>query len=206
MISAFLTGFFLGISLIVAIGAQNAFVLRQGILGQHILYVALFCALSDALLIYIGIAGISFFLNNFIAQFSDLLFGFSAIWLTGYGLLKLKTVFKSDSVIKIESSISKNLTTTLSILFVLTFANPHVYLDTMVLIGSISQQFSGDHRIAFALGASLASFVFFFSLAYGAKLLIPLMQNPNSWRKLDFLIAVVMFIISIKLAYAGNWL
>ena len=76
----------------------------------------------------------------------------------------------------------------------------------MVLIGSISQQFSGDHRIAFALGASLASFVFFFSLAYGAKLLIPLMQNPNSWRKLDFLIAVVMFIISIKLAYAGNWL
>ena len=76
MISAFLTGFFLGISLIVAIGAQNAFVLRQGILGQHILYVALFCALSDALLIYIGIAGISFFLNNFIAQFSDLLLVF----------------------------------------------------------------------------------------------------------------------------------
>ena len=206
MISAFLTGFFLGISLIVAIGAQNAFVLRQGILRQHVFHVALFCALSDAILICIGIAGISFFLNNLVAQFSDLLFGFSAIWLTGYGLLKLKTVFKSDSVIKIESTISKNLTTTLSILFVLTFANPHVYLDTMVLIGSISQQFSGDHRIAFALGASLASFVFFFSLAYGAKLLIPVMQNPNSWRKLDFLIAVVMFTISIKLAYAGNWL
>ena len=206
MIAAFSTGFFLGISLILAIGAQNAFVLRQGILGKHVFYVALFCALSDALLICIGIAGISFFLNNFINQFSDLLFGFSAIWLTGYGLIRLKAVFKSDSKLEIESSISKDLVPTLAILFVLTFANPHVYLDTMVLTGSISQQFSGDYKIAFALGASLASFVFFFSLAYGAKLLIPLMQSPNSWRKLDFLIAVIMFIISIRLAYAGNWL
>ena len=206
MVSAFLTGFFLGISLIVAIGAQNAFVLRQGILGQHILYVALFCALSDALLICIGIASLSFFLNNFISQFSDFLFGFSAIWLAGYGVLRLKTVFKSNSLIKLQSSRSKNLISTLSILFVLTFANPHVYLDTMVLIGSISQQFTGDNKVAFALGASLASFVLFFSLAYGAKLLVPIMQSPNSWRKLDFLIAIVMFIISIRLAYAGNWL
>ncbi len=206
MIAAFLTGFFLGISLIVAIGAQNTFVLRQGILRQHVFYVALFCALSDALLILIGVTGISFFLNIYISQFSDLLFGFSAIWLAGYGLIRLKTVFKSDSVLEIESSISKDLISTLSILFVLTFANPHVYLDTMVLIGSISQQFSGDYKIAFALGASLASFTFFFSLAYGAKLLIPVMQSPNSWRKLDLLIALVMFIISIRLAYAGNWL
>ena len=206
MISAFFTGFFLGISLIVAIGAQNAFVLRQGILGQHVLYVALFCALSDALLIGIGIVGITFFLNSFITQFSNLLFGFSAIWLAVYGFIRLKTLFKSDAVIKIEALISQNLISTLSILFVLTFANPHVYLDTMVLIGSISQQFSGDDKVAFALGAILASFVFFFSLAYGAKLLIPVMQNPNSWRKLDFFIALVMFIISIKLAYATNWL
>ena len=206
MIAAFLTGFFLGISLIVAIGAQNTFVLRQGILRQHVFYVALFCALSDALLILIGVTGISFFLNIYISQFSDLLFGFSAIWLSGYGLIRLKTVFKSDSKLEIESSISKDLVPTLAILFVLTFANPHVYLDTRVLIGSISQQFSGDYKIAFALGASLASFVFFFSLAYGAKLLIPVMQSPNSWRKLDFLVAVIMFIISIRLAYAGNWL
>ncbi|MDA8905306.1 LysE/ArgO family amino acid transporter [Candidatus Thioglobus sp.] len=206
MISAFLTGFFLGISLIVAIGAQNAFVLRQGILRQHVFHVALFCALSDAILICIGIAGISFFLNNLVAQFSDLLFGFSAIWLAGYGLIRLKTVFKPDYALEIKSLISKDLISTFSILFVLTFANPHVYLDTMVLIGSISQQFSGDHKIAFAVGASLASFVFFFSLAYGAKLLIPLMKSPNSWRKLDFIIALVMFFISIKLAYAGNWL
>ena len=206
MIAAFSTGFFLGISLILAIGAQNAFVLRQGILGKHVFYVALFCALSDALLICIGIAGISFFLNNFINQFSDLLFGFSAIWLTGYGLIRLKAVFKSDSKLEIESSISKDLVPTLAILFVLTFANPHVYLDTMVLIGSISQQFYGYYRIAFAIGACLSSFVFFFSLAYGAKLLEPIMKRPSSWRILDGLIALIMFTIAFKLASAGNWL
>jgi len=205
MFAAFLTGFFLGLSLIIAIGAQNAFVLRQGILGKHILFVALFCAISDALLICVGIVGISFFLNDFIAQYSDLLFGFSAIWIAIYGLVRLKAVFKSNNELEIESSTSEDFITTLSILFILTFANPHVYLDTMVLIGSISQQFSGDNKITFAIGAIFASFVFFFSLAYGANLLAPLMQNANSWRKLDFLIALVMFIISINLAYAANW-
>ena len=161
MLSAFLTGFFLGLSLIVAIGAQNSFVLRQGILGQHVFYVALFCALADALLISIGVVGISFFLNNIINQISNLLFGFSALWLTGYGVLRLKAVFKADIMVEIESSKSKGLIPTISIAAILTFANPHVYLDTMVLIGSISQQFSGYYRIAFALGACVSSFVFF---------------------------------------------
>jgi len=206
VISAFLTGFFLGISLIMAIGAQNAFVLRQGILSQHIFYVALFCALSDTLLIIIGITGISFFLNDFISQNSNILFGFSALWLAGYGIIRLRAVFKSNTTLEIESSISKDLLTTLSILAVLTFVNPHVYLDTMILIGTVSQQFPGVNKLAYALGASLASFVFFFSLAYGAKLLAPKMQDPSSWRILDFLIALIMFTIAIKLAYAGNWL
>ena len=206
MFAAFLIGFFLGLSLIVAIGAQNAFVLRQGILGKHMLFVALFCAISDALLICVGIVGISFFLNDFIEQYSDLLLGFSAIWIAMYGLIRLKAVFKSNNKLEIESSTSKDLITTLSILFILTFANPHVYLDTMVLIGSISQQFSGNNKIAFSIGAIFASFIFFFSLTYGANLLAPLMQNANSWRKLDLLIALVMFIISINLAYAANWL
>ena len=206
MISAFFTGFLLGFSLIVAIGAQNTFVLRQGILGQHVFYVALFCALSDALLISIGVAGISFFLNNVINQISNLLFGFSALWLTGYGILRLKAVFKTDTMTEIEVSKSKGLIPTISIAAILTFANPHVYLDTLVLIGSISQQFFGYYKIAFALGACLASFVFFFSLAYGAKLLEPIMQRPSSWRILDGLIALIMFTIAIKLAYAGNWL
>ena len=206
MLTAFLTGFFLGLSLIVAIGAQNSFVLRQGILGQHVFYVALFCAFSDALLISIGVAGISFFLNNIINQISNFLFGFSALWLSGYGILRLKAIFKADIMLEIESSKSEGLIPTLSIVAILTFANPHVYLDTMVLIGSISQQFFEYYRIAFAIGACLSSFVFFFSLAYGAKLLEPLMQRPSSWRILDGLIALIMFAIAFKLASAGNWL
>ena len=206
MVTAFLTGFFLGLSLIVAIGAQNAFVLRQGMIGQHIFYVALFCAFSDALLICIGVAGISFFLNNFITQISNWLFGISALWLTGYGLYRINSIFKSDQILKIEISKSKKLLPTLLIVAVLTFANPHVYLDTMILIGTISQQFSNENKLAYTLGASLASFVFFFSLAYGAKLLAPIMNQTFSWRILDGLIALFMFFIAIKLAYAGNWL
>ena len=206
MLSAFLTGFFLGISLIVAIGAQNAFVLRQGIIGQHVFYVALFCALSDTLLISLGVTGISFFLNDLVSEISNILFAFSALWLLGYGILRLKAVFKSVATLEIETSISRGLAPTLSILAILTFANPHVYLDTMILIGTVSQQFPGENKLVYALGASLASFIFFFSLAYGAKLLAPKMQTPSSWQILDFLIALIMFTIAIKLAYAGNWL
>ena len=206
MIPAFFTGFFLGLSLIVAIGAQNTFVLRQGISNQHIFYVALFCALSDALLISIGITGISFFLNNLVTQISDWLFGISALWLAGYGFIRISSVFKSDKALEIEISATKSLLTTLSIVSVLTFANPHVYLDTMFLIGSISQQFIGEKKLAFGLGASLASFVFFFSLAYGAKLLAPKMKSPSSWRILDCLIAFIMFIIAFRLMIAGNWI
>ena len=206
MIPAFFTGFFLGLSLIVAIGAQNTFVLRQGISNQHIFYVAFFCALSDALLISIGITGISFFLNNLVTQISDWLFGISALWLAGYGFIRISSVFKSDKALEIEISATKSLLTTLSIVSVLTFANPHVYLDTMFLIGSISQQFIGEKKLAFGLGASLASFVFFFSLAYGAKLLAPKMKSPSSWRILDCLIAFIMFIIAFRLMIAGNWI
>ena len=118
----------------------------------------------------------------------------------------LRSVFKSNSSFEIDLSEPKSLMQTLSIIAVLTFANPHVYLDTVVLIGSISQQFSWNLKIAFATGASLASFIFFFSLGYGAKIFAPLMQRPISWRILDLLIAVIMFSIAIKLAYEGNWL
>jgi len=206
LIQSFLTGFFLGLSLILAIGAQNTFVLRQGILGHHVFYVALFCALSDALLICIGVAGISFFLNNFINQYSNILFGFSAVWLAGYGLIRLRSALKSNNIIEIEASKIKGLLPTISVAAVLTYLNPHVYLDTMILIGSISQQFSGSHKIIFTFGAILASFMFFFSLAYGARLLIPIMQHPFSWRILDSLIALIMFSIALQLASTGSWL
>ena len=206
MIYAFLTGFILGFSLILVIGAQNSFVLRQGLIGRHVFIVALFCALSDALLITIGVAGISIFLNNYIDLVSDWLFGISAIWLVGYGLVRLRDAVIGKSVLIAEKSSSNELVSTLSFLSVLTFANPHVYLDTVVLIGSVSQQFSGNTKLAYVLGASIASFVFFFSLSYGAKILAPIMKRPSAWRILDGLIALTMFIIAVKLAYSGNWL
>ena len=205
MMSAFLTGFIIGLSLILAIGAQNSFVLRQGLMGRHVFIVALFCSLSDALLISIGVAGISMFLNNYIYLVSNWLFGISAIWLAGYGLLRLRDAINGNSALVIESASSNGLISTLSFLAVLTFANPHVYLDTVVLIGSVSQQFPGNTKVAYVLGASLASFVFFFSLAYGAKLLSPIMQKPVAWRLLDSLIAFVMFTLAIKIAQTGNW-
>tara|TARA_B110000008_G_C16761463_1_gene480790 strand:+ start:27 stop:647 length:621 start_codon:yes stop_codon:yes gene_type:complete len=205
MLSAFFTGFFLGLSLIVAIGAQNAFVLRQGIIGQHVFYIAIFCSVADALLIILGVAGITYLLNDFINEISNILFGFSAFWITCYGLIRLKVAFKKTSTLDIEMSSSKSFSVTLSTLAILTFANPHVYLDTMILIGSVSQQFSGENKFAYTLGSSMASFVFFFSLAYGAKLLEPLMKKSISWRILDFLIALIMFFIAFRLAQAGNW-
>ena len=205
MLSAFLTGFVLGFSLILAIGAQNSFVLRQGLMGRHVFTVALFCSLSDALLISIGVAGISIFLNNYIDLVSDWLFGISAIWLTGYGLMRFRDAVKGKSALVIEIASTNGLISTLSFLSVITFANPHVYLDTVVLIGSVSQQFPGNIKVAYVLGASLASFVFFFSLAYGAKFLSPIMQRPLAWRVLDGFIAFVMFSLAIKISYSAGW-
>jgi len=205
MLSAFLTGFILGFSLILAIGAQNSFVLRQGLMGRHVFIVALFCSLSDALLISIGVAGISIFLNNYIDLVSNWLFGISAIWLTGYGLLRLRDAINGKSAIVIESTYSDGLISTLSFLSVLTFSNPHVYLDTVVLIGSVSQQFPGNTKLAYVLGASLASFMFFFTLAYGAKFLSPVMQRPMAWRLLDGFIAFVMFSLAFNMAQLADW-
>ena len=205
MFSAFITGFFLGLSLIVAIGAQNAFVLRQGILRQHVFYIALFCSISDALLIILGVAGISYFFNDFIHEHSKIIFGFAALWLLSYGLFRLNLVFKANSEIIVSNIKSTSLINAISITAIFTFANPHVYLDTVILIGSISQQFSDSNKLYFAFGACIASFVWFFGIAYGAKLLTPLMQTPKHWRALDAFIASIMFIIAFNLASQGGW-
>ena len=205
MLSAFLTGLFLGLSLIVAIGAQNAFVIRSGILRNHIFYIALFCAISDSLLIIIGIAGISFFLKDFMNEFSNIIFGFSALWLFSYGLLRIRSALINNYITVDNNSKSSSLLKAISIVAIFTFVNPHVYLDTMILIGSISQQFLDTNRIYFAIGACTASFIWFFSIAYGAKLLTPIMQKPAHWRNLDLLIALIMFVIAFNLASQGNW-
>lgn len=206
MLAAFSTGFFLGFSLILAIGAQNAFVLRHGILRQHVFYIALFCSISDSALIFLGVNGLSFFFSNFIAKYANIIFGISSIWLLGYGFIRFMGVFKTNAAIDIENKTAKPLLPTLIALFTLTFVNPHVYLDTVILIGSIAQQYSEDLRLFFAIGASLASFIFFFSISYGAKFLTPIMNNPKSWRILDGIIALIMFTIAIRLAAEGNWI
>ena len=206
MTTAFFTGFFLGLSLIIAIGAQNTFVLRQGILRQHIFIIALFCSVSDALLIILGVVGISYFLNDFIAEYSKIIFGLSSLWLFSYGTLRLRSAFKSNSIDISNNSSQNSLLNSISIVSAFTFLNPHVYLDTIVLIGSISQQFIDFNRIYFTIGACLASFIWFFVIAYGAQLLTPMMQKPRHWRILVSLIAIVMFIIGFNLAAQGGWL
>ena len=205
MFSAFFTGFFLGLSLIVAIGAQNAFVLRQGILRQHVFSIALFCSISDAVLIILGVAGISYFFNGFINEYSKFIFGVASLWLVIYGVSRLRSAFRKDSVLISSNQESSSLANDISIVSIFTFANPHVYLDTIILIGSVSQQFEDLNRLFFSLGACTASFIWFFGLAYGAKILSPAMQKPSHWRALDLIIASIMFFIAINLAYQSNW-
>ena len=206
MLTASITGFFLGLSLIIAIGAQNAFVLRQGVLRQHVFFIALFCSIADTMLIILGVTGISYFFNDFISEYSKEIFGVASLWLFIYGLLRIRSSFRSNSAIILKNQESSNLINTISIISIFTFANPHVYLDTMILIGSISQQFQGLNRAYFAFGACSASFVWFFGIAFGAKLLTPMMQKPRHWRILDLLIAIIMFIIAINLASQGGWI
>ena len=206
MLEPLLIGFFLGLSLIIAIGAQNAFLLRQGILRQHVFYTALFCSIADTFLIILGIGGISYFFNDFVSEHSKVIFGIASLWLILYGLFRIRSAFRSNSSIITNAHESSSLLTTISVVSILTFANPHVYLDTMILIGSISQQFQGFNRAYFAFGACSASFVWFFAIAYGAKLLTPIMQKPRHWRILDSLIAIIMFIIAINLASQGGWI
>ena len=199
MYESLITGLFLGFSLIIAIGPQNIFVLRQGILKKHVFLVAFFCSISDITLIFIGIGGISLILENIIKTYSDFLFGISALWLIFYGIARLFSSVKNKSKLNIDSKENGSTFSILSSLFIITFANPHVYLDTVILIGSVSQQFSGNEKYIFGLGSSIASIIFFFSLAYGAKFIIPLMKNSLSWRILDFFIGAIMLLIGFNL-------
>ena len=173
-ISAFCTGITIGLSLIMAIGAQNVFVLRQGLMRRHIFAVALFCAASDALLITAGVGGVSLFIAEFAARHSALLFGFASLWLAVYGALRLRDAVRGDVHIAHRNRAQTGFVPTLAITAMLTFGNPHVYLDTVVLIGTVSLQFEAMNKLYYGIGAAISSFVFFFSLVYGAKFLAPL--------------------------------
>ena len=204
MIEPFLSGLLLGWSLILAIGPQNAFVLRQGLLGQHVLAVVLFCSFSDALLIIIGIAGLSWFVSDFAEQHSGLLFGLAAVWLSIYGVQRLRDAWRGASGMQAAAGSNQALSATLGTAALLTFGNPHVYLDTVVLLGTLSLQYIGAAKVAFGLGAVMASLTFFSLLALGARALTPLMGTTRSWRIIDTLIASVMFALAFGLLQSGG--
>lgn len=204
MLFAYSTGLMISLSLILAIGSQNAFVLRQAILRQHIWPIVLFCVVADTILIIAGVFGLPVLIADFVDQVSPWLFGGAAIWLFGYGVLRVRELFDSK-VLTIDDHPIGSLWTSLWTAAALTFINPHVYLDTVVLIGTISLQFSGVNKLAFGAGAATASFVFFPALGYGGYLLSDIMRQPRAWRVLNGVIAVIMFVLAATMLRAGDW-
>jgi L-lysine exporter family protein LysE/ArgO len=201
MSGAAATGFFTGLSLILAIGAQNAFVLRQGLLRQHVFALALFCALSDALLIGAGVAGFGA-LSAALPALPMLMSLAGAAFLTVYGIARLRAALAGGQALTPEGE-ARSLARTLALAAAFTWLNPHVYLDTLGLIGAVSTGFApGAARLAFGLGATTASFAFFFGLGYGARGIAPLMRAPRAWRVLDAGIGLTMLAIAAKLALA----
>jgi len=196
MLTSFLPGFALGLTLILAIGAQNAFVLRQGLRRHHVFWVCMTCALSDALLIASGVAGFGA-LAEAVPWFETVMRYGGAGFLIWYGAQNALSAWRGGGTLEAEGATPTKLRVTLLTLLALTWLNPHVYLDTVVLLGSISAQY--EDRLSFGAGAVTASFVFFFALGYGARLLSPLFAQPSSWRILDALIALTMWSIAVKL-------
>ena len=197
MFQPFINGLSLGLSLILVIGAQNVFVLRQGLSKSHVFLTAIFCSLADTILIIIGVSGASIIMENNIAFLKSVLFTFAAIWLSFYGFLRVISAVKSNSFINDEEAKTSELFPTIVLAAGLTFINPHVYLDTVVLIGTVSLQYlTLNEKVSYAFGASLASFFFFFLLAYGARFLAPLMSRSFSWSILDSVIALFMFYLA----------
>ena len=197
VVTAAISGFFLGASLIIAIGAQNAFILRQGLLRQHVFVLSLICALSDALLIAAGVAGLGALISAS-PQLIRLVTIGGAIFLLAYGVLALRRAFRPQ-VLTAAASGEGSLKLAIAACLAFTFLNPHVYLDTVLLVGSLSAGYQGAARIAYGAGAALASFVWFFGLGYGARLLQPVFARQAAWRVLDVMIAVVMTAIALGL-------
>lgn len=193
---AAITGLLTGLSLILAIGAQNAFVLRQGLRREHVLWVVMFCSLSDAVLIFLGIAGLGALISSVPIALEVIRYA-GAAYLIWFGAMALKRALKPkalDPASNTPATLKKTILATAAI----TFLNPHVYLDTVILLGGLGNQF-GNERWAFGLGAAIGSAVWFVVLGYGAKLANRFVSRPSFWRVLDSVIAVVMFGIAILL-------
>jgi L-lysine exporter family protein LysE/ArgO len=190
-------GFVLGGSLIIAIGAQNAFILRMGLMRQHVFILCLVCALSDAVLIAIGVSGLGAFVDTNPALLKLISIG-GGLFLMIYAFLALGRAIRPQTM-KPAANISQSLAKSLGICLAFTFLNPHVYLDTVVLIGALAAVWPSEQRVVFALGAMGASFVWFFGLGYGARLLKPMFEKQIAWRILDVTIAIVMAWLGISL-------
>ncbi|MDP3525652.1 MAG: LysE/ArgO family amino acid transporter [Hoeflea sp.] len=192
-----LAGLLLGGSLIIAIGAQNAFILRQGLLRQHVFILCLICALSDAALIGLGVAGLGALIASSEVLIAVVTLG-GAAFLAVYAVMALRRALRPSGLEAAKTG-PGSLKAAVLMCLAFTFLNPHVYLDTVLLVGGLSARYEGTARLAFAVGAMSASFLWFFGLGYGARVLEPLFKKPSAWRVLDGLIALVMAALSASL-------
>ncbi|EHD0130524.1 MULTISPECIES: LysE/ArgO family amino acid transporter [Vibrio] len=195
-----LQGFGLGASMIIPIGAQNAYVLNQGIKRNHHLTTATICSVLDMIFISLGIFGGGAILSQNEILLTSVTLGGIA-FLSFYGLLSLKSAFKPESESESKGEIvARGRRTVILGALAVTVLNPHLYLDTVVILGSIGGQFEGHDRIAFALGTILASFVWFYTLSIGAAKLGPTLSKPKVKKTIDIAIAMIMFTIAYILA------
>jgi len=193
-----LTGMITGLSLIIAIGAQNAFILRLGLKREHVLLAVLFCSLADALLIFAGIAGLGRVIEQAPILLEILRYA-GAAYLAWFGFSAIKRAIKPE-VLTAGQAATSSVWKTIGSLAAITFLNPHVYLDTVILLGSIGNQFAPSQWV-FGFGAAAGSFAWFFGLGFGARLLSKYVQKPMFWRVLDSFIAIVMFTIAMYLLF-----
>ena len=193
MLGSALEGFALSIGLILALGPQNVFVMRQGLMRSHVFAVCLACSVFDAVLITAGVLGMGSILSRIEGAEFIIAVG-ASIFLVSYGLLRIKSAMNPLGMTT-EGEGENELAPTIAAAAAFTFLNPHVYVDTLLLIGGTSSRYAGDERLAFGIGAATASFVFF-SLGFGARSLSEALNKPEVWRYIDLSIAAVMFIIA----------
>jgi len=197
--SAFTTGFALCATLIVAIGAQNSFVLRQGLRREHVVAIVAFCALADLALISAGVAGLAKILGAAPALTLALTIG-GTLFLVWYGLRALRRAFDPQSL-RMGRSTRVSLRGAVAQAAAFTFLNPHVYLDTVLLMGSMGARQPPDSRLWFVSGAALASGAWFAALGFGARLLAPVFSRPRAWQVLDLLIGATMLLLAAGLGH-----
>lgn len=194
----FLKGFVVTFSLIVAIGAQNAYILKLGLLKQYVLLAVSLCILFDFILISAGVLGLGYFIQGNQFLINGIAF-IGIVFLSIYAFLSFKSALKNESL-KIDDKVKTDpLKKIITMLLVFTFLNPHTYLDTVLLIGGIGANIDADLKIYFLLGAISASAVWFNLLGFGARFLIPLFKKPITWKILDIMIGFIMLYIAYSL-------